>query len=633
MALVYAVVGASWILLSDHVVEALFQDPAAIIAASLLKGWLYVGVTTLLLYFLVGQLLDRLYVTHQREIASYAEKQRTLDLLNAVVDNSDDAIFAKDVQGRYVLFNAAASRFVGKAAADVLGHDDTAIVSPEQAERIRGIGHRILATGQTENHEEILDTPEGRRVFLATKGPLRDADRRTFGIFGISRDITLQKHAEQILAESEARLRLLIQNSPAALAMFDREMCYVAVSNRWLADFGLADGNILGRSHYEVFPQIGAELKELHRRGLAGEALKNDEDRFVRLDGTVQWLRWEIRPWQEPDGTIGGIVIYSEDITGRMKAEIALRESERRFQDIVEATADWIWEVDTAGRYTFVSESVFGLLGYTPAQLIGKTPFEQMPPEEAERIGAQFFAFAARKAPFRELESINIHKNGRLIHVSTNGMPILASDGALLGYRGLGHDITAKKAGEKALRDAHERLRTVVDTLPDLIWLKDTDGVYLSCNRRFEAFFGATEAAIIGKTDYDFVPAELADSFRAMDKAAIQAGGSCVNEEEVSFASDGHREMLQTIKTPLRDSEGKLIGVLGIARDITAIKVAKAGLKSRNEELERFNRATVGREIDMLEMKKTINVLSQELGRLPPYPLAFMKENDGKVAS
>lgn len=498
IALIYAVLGGLWILFSDKVVAAAFTDPDAIIRVSMLKGWFYVGTTSLLLFFLVRHYLGRLRSSFQREIDNYSEKQRTHDLLSAIADNSEDAIFAKDRAGRYLLFNPAASRFVGKPAAEVLGRDDRAIFPADQAEMLMAAGERIIATGNTETGEEVLDTALGRRTFLSTKGPLRDGEQRIFGIFGISRDITGIKDAQDALLENEARLRMLIQNSPAALAMFDREMRYLAASDRWAHDFGLGEGDIVGRCHYELFPEIGDELKALHRRGLAGEAIRKDEDRFERAEGSVQWLRWELRPWRETDGGIGGIVIYAEDITGRMASEIALRESEHRFHDIVRATADWIWEVDLAGRYTYVSDSVYGLLGYTPAELIGKTAFELMPPEEAERVGARFSAAKARKAPFRDLDNINIHKDGRLIHVSTSGMPILGPDGSLHGYRGLDHDISA-------------------------------------------------------------------------------------------------------------------------------IKAAEAGLRARNEELERFNRASVGRELDMLEMKKTINALSKELGREPPYPLAFVK--------
>ncbi len=126
-------------------------------------------------------------------------------------------------------------------------------------------------------------------------------------------------------------------------------------------------------------------------------------------------------------------------------------------------------------------------------------------------------------------------------------------------------------AARQAREEEAAQLRTLLDTLPDLIWLKNSEGVYLSCNRRFEQFFGAREAEIVGKTDFDFVDHELAEFFRANDRLALAAKTPRSNEEWVSFAHDGHRELLHTTKAPMHDSTGRLIGVLGIGRDITQL--------------------------------------------------------------
>lgn len=140
------------------------------------------------------------------------------------------------------------------------------------------------------------------------------------------------------LRESRERMQLLIDHAPAALALFDRDMRYLAVSRRWLEDYGLVEQPILGVSHYAVFPEIGENLKAIHRRCLAGEILHADEDRFPRADGRVHWLRWEVRPWFEQDGAIGGIVIFTEDITRlhqvreevfRLNADLERRVAER----------------------------------------------------------------------------------------------------------------------------------------------------------------------------------------------------------------------------------------------------------------------------------------------------------------
>ncbi|RIX46776.1 MAG: PAS domain S-box protein [Rhodocyclales bacterium GT-UBC] len=123
----------------------------------------------------------------------------------------------------------------------------------------------------------------------------------------------------------------------------------------------------------------------------------------------------------------------------------------------------------------------------------------------------------------------------------------------------------------RQIEEERAQLRTLLDTIPDLVWLKDPDGVFLSCNKRFAQLYGSDEENIRGKTDYDFVDRELADFFRANDRAALAAGGPRSNEEWVTFASDGHRELLNTTKAPMVDNEGRLIGVLGIGRDISQI--------------------------------------------------------------
>jgi len=140
-------------------------------------------------------------------------------------------------------------------------------------------------------------------------------------------------------------------------------------------------------------------------------------------------------------------------------------------------------------------------------------------------------------------------------------------------------DITDKKQTEKKLRKSENHLRTLVQTIPDLIWSKNKDGVYLSCNPMFERFFGAREEDIVGKTDYSFVDRELADYFLENDRRAMAAMKPTSNEEWVTFADDGHRALLETIKTPLYNDEGTLIGVLGIGRDITARKQAEETLR------------------------------------------------------
>jgi PAS domain S-box-containing protein len=151
-------------------------------------------------------------------------------------------------------------------------------------------------------------------------------------------DIEMRREAEDALRESEQRLKLFIEHAPVAIAMFDRAMRYISASRRWLDDYGVT-GDVIGRSHYEVFPEIPEHWREVHRRGLAGETLHSEGDRFDRADGSVQWVKWDVRPWRTTLGEISGTLIATEEIT-------ALRASEERLRLAMGAGDMGAWDID-----------------------------------------------------------------------------------------------------------------------------------------------------------------------------------------------------------------------------------------------------------------------------------------------
>lgn len=194
-----------------------------------------------------------------------------------------------------------------------------------------------------------------------------------------------RKPAEQALRRYRQILHLFVENSPAAIAMLDREMNYIIASRRYLSDYELGEQNLIGRSHYEVFPEIPERWKEIHRRCLAGAIEKADEDPFPRKDGKLDWVRWEIRPWHETKGEIGGIILFSEVITERKLAQEELRLSRDRLAEL-------------SRRLVEAHESERRAIGRELHDQIGqmltalKLTIEiamQLPPEQALRKAAQ----------------------------------------------------------------------------------------------------------------------------------------------------------------------------------------------------------------------------------------------------
>jgi len=174
-----------------------------------------------------------------------------------------------------------------------------------------------------------------------------------------------------------------------------------------------------------------------------------------------------------------------------------------------------------------------------------------------------------------------------MLETGMRHLVVIDSSGNLAGLASE-HDLTQiMMLGSIDVQLESERafLRALIDTIPDLVWLKDPDGVYLACNPRFETMYGAKEEDIVGKTDYDFVDAEMADFFRENDCKALNKGGPRINEEWLTFVEDGHKELTETIKTPMRDAQGRLIGVLGIGRDITQVRQDQKALRESEERV------------------------------------------------
>ncbi|MGZ9197241.1 MAG: two-component system sensor histidine kinase NtrB [Candidatus Deferrimicrobiaceae bacterium] len=144
-----------------------------------------------------------------------------------------------------------------------------------------------------------------------------------------------------------------------------------------------------------------------------------------------------------------------------LAAEVALRESEERYRTLLETVSDWVWEVDENVVYTFVSPKVRDLLGYEPGEVLGKTPFDLMPPDEALRVKEIFAPYAARREPFPAIENINLHRDGHRVVLETSGLPFFDANGRFRGYRGVDRDITARKQAEETIRRNPERLRQV----------------------------------------------------------------------------------------------------------------------------------------------------------------------------
>ncbi|MGE4193605.1 MAG: PAS domain S-box protein [Pseudodesulfovibrio sp.] len=331
---------------------------------------------------------------------------------------------------------------------------------------------------------------------------------------------------------------------------------------------------------------------------------------IVTRRGKVRKVSWFNVITRETDGGKMEVTSIGFDLTAQEEANALAQASEERLTLALEAANYVVWDLDCATEEVYVSPQLYDLLGLDRGELaptyeawMGLVHPDDRPGFEAS-LREAIRDEAGFEREVRLLTGSGLMKwfliRGKAVRSGTgSGSPRMA--GTLLDI----HDTKtaeeelrrAKMAADlanSALRVNMAHLRTLMETMPELVWVKDVNGVFLFCNHRFERLYGATEEEIVGRTDYDFVDRELADFFREHDRKAIAMGGPYTFEETVTYSDDGHVEELETIKTPLYGDNGKLVGVLGVARDITERKRIADRLKESEVRFKALHNASFG---------------------------------------
>lgn len=522
--------------------------------------------------------------------AARTDQQRSASLLDAIASASSDAIFVKDRQGKYLFYNREAGHQVGLRPEDVLGRDDATLFPDRMAERIMAQDREVMASGVSTTFEERLATVDGERTFLTTKGPLRDGTGAVIGLYGISRDISARKSEEERVRRLQEQLQLFVEHAPICIAMFDRDMNYLAYSRRWLEVYGRGLDSLMGRNHYEVHPDLPAIWHEVHARALAGETLKEDADHWVRADGGEHWLRWAVLPWKDSAGAIGGIIMHADDITESVRAEMALREREEDLNRAQVVGHIGSWRLDVRHNELTWSEEnhrIFGIPPGTP--MTYETFLGCVHPADRDYVD-RMWREALEGAPYDIQHRLLV--NGEVKWVRERAELEFDADGLLLGGFGTTQDITQLKLAEEQLHGQLRLTEAITASAAESIFVTDEKGRISFANAEAERVFGYTREEFMGQILHDLLHHRHPDGRPyPMDECAncrVYAGGQGVRHHEaVFFRKDGAPVAVSCSTAPL-SLDNQATGAVLVAHDISGMKQAEQALREADQRKDEF---------------------------------------------
>jgi two-component system cell cycle sensor histidine kinase/response regulator CckA len=517
-----------------------------------------------------------------RRIRAEESLQQTNQVLGAIFQSSPLAIYAFDLDGKVLMWNAAAEHIFGWSEQEAVGRP-LPIVSQDERGEFRQLCDRVLGGGAFTNVETHRRKKDGSPINVSiSTAPLRDADGEIEGIVALTADITKRKLVEKALRESEERYRELVENANDIIYAYDLAGRFTSVNRAGERVTGYTREEILRMNIADV---VAPDYLELSRRRIAamsaGEAVSVFELEAIAKDGSRVALEINSRLLLQ-DGVAIGIEGIARDITARKRAEEALRESEERSRLIIEGVKDYaIFMLDTEGRIASWNEGAERLKGYQPDEVIGQHHSICYTAEDlAEGKPARALQVAATEGRYED-ELWMLCKDGSLFLANLIITALRDDEGRLRGFVDVTRDITELKRAEVALRASEELFRGLLELLPVGVYSCNQGGLIRNYNRRAVELWGRapalndTEERFCGSFKMYWPDGTLIPRDHLPMAEVLRTGVEMRGVEAILERPDLSRITVEVYITPLKDAEGKVTGAINCFQDITERKQAE----------------------------------------------------------
>jgi PAS domain S-box-containing protein len=456
----------------------------------------------------------------ERKQAEQSLKESELKY-RSFIEASSDAIFCVDEKGQYQFTNRLFASTFGKSPDYFIGKTFWDIYPKEHADYRFEATKRVFQTGESESLEVEVPLPDKTLFFYATANPIKDETGKVILALTHAVNITERKHIEDELRESEKKFSAAFHHGPQMMAISDiKTGRYLEVNDNFIRLTGFSRKEAIDKKSTDLGILSKDDRQTLIRELQQTGRIAGKEMTMYRKNGEPFWCLFFAEIIQV-SGT-DHILWLVEDITDRKRAEEALLDSQQKFQALVESTSDFIWEMDSRGLYTYCSPQLDILWGFHPAEMLGKSPFDLLPPEDREQAIKGFSALAESASPFRNMEMRSVDGTGQVKLIEISGAPFFDMEGKLSGYRGITRDITERKQIEEELQKAQK-----LESLGVL-----AGGIAHDFNNLMGGIFGYIDMASEASTE-NKVTSYLSKAMNTIDRARA------LTQQLLTFAKGG----------------------------------------------------------------------------------------------
>ncbi|MBP8975642.1 MAG: PAS domain-containing protein [Bacteroidetes bacterium] len=411
------------------------------------------------------------------------------------------------------------------------------------------------------------------------------------GINIVFNDLTEQRRTEETLEKERTLLHTLIDNLPDRIFAKDKGARFTLNNKAHIRALGASSQEeVLGKTDFDFKPQNLAAISYADDRHVltTGKMLTAREERAKFPSGEWGWLLVTKVPLVDSKGTITGLVGISRDITELKSIEDSLAHERNLLRTLIDSIPDRIYVKDKQSCFIINNKAHLQALGVsTQEEAYGKTDLDFRKPELVTPSLEDDRRVMETGTPLFNKEEQTTFPDGSIGWVLTTKVPLHDEKGQVIGLIGISRDITAQKQTNEVLKQERNLLRTLIDNIPDRIFVKDRECRFILNNKaHILALGGKTQEDVIGKTDFDFRPRELCEHYQKDDLNVILNGVSIINVEQPSFSADGTQGWQLSTKVPLYDNQNKIIGLVGVSRDITRLKKIEQEREALIDELQ-----------------------------------------------